>query len=272
MGINIAMGLKVMSEYSDYWSEHPLFGCPYIKSVMAKRRYEKLCQYLHCSLPTEEAAGDKLRKVRPFITRCNERFCQIYSPSQNLSMDEAMIEYNGRLSWKQYLPLKPVKWGIKLWCLCDSDTGYCLKFEVYTGAAINVAQGKGLGYRVVMGLTDLYLNTNRHVFADNYFTSVPLAEVLLQHNTYLCGTTRASRKEFPNALGDLYMRQGDSAKWTNENGVMLVKWHDKRDVCLISTDDDGKDAVKAVRRKGQVIELAVPHVVQRYNASMGGVD
>ena len=68
------------------------------------------------------------------------------------------------------------------------------------------------------------------------------------------------------------MRQGESTKWTNEKGVMLVKWHDKRDVCLIATDDDGKDAVKAVRRKGQVIELAVPHVVQRYNASMGGVD
>ena len=53
---------------------------------------------------------------------------------------------------------------------------------------------------------------------------------------------------------------------------MFVKWHDKRDVCLIATDDDGKDAVKAVRRRGQVIELAVPHVVQRYNASIGGVD
>ena len=78
-----------------------------------------------------------------------------------------------------------------------------MKFEVYTGAAINVAQGKGLEYRVVMGLMDMYLNTNCHVFADNYFTSVPLAEAVLQHNTYLCGATHASRKEFPNALGDL---------------------------------------------------------------------
>ena len=94
-----------------------------------------------------------------------------------------------------------------------------------------------------MGLTDMYLNTNRHVFADNYFTSVPLAEALLQHNTYLCGTTCVSRKEFPNTLRELYKRQGDSTKWSNENSVMLVKWHDKCDVCLTATDGDSKDAV-----------------------------
>ena len=49
-----------------------------------------------------------------------------------------------------------------------------MRFEVYTGAANNVAQDKGLGYRVVMGLMDTYLNTNRQVFMDNYFTSVKL--------------------------------------------------------------------------------------------------
>ena len=81
MGINIAMGLKVMSEYSDYWSERPVLGRPYISSVMAKRHYEKLCQFLHCSLPTEEAAGDKLGKVRPIIIHFNERFSQVNSPS-----------------------------------------------------------------------------------------------------------------------------------------------------------------------------------------------
>ena len=165
-----------------------------------------------------------------------------------------------------------MKWGIKLWCLYDSANGYCVRFQVYTGAEYNHVQGMDLGYRVLMGLMEQYLTTNRHVFADNYFTSVHLAEALLEENTYLCVTTRPNRRDFPNTLGEKYLRQGASVKWTNGNGVMLVKWHDKRDVCLIATDDNGKDAVKDVRRKGQLIELSVPHVVQRYNASMGGVD
>ena len=142
-------------------------------------------------------------------------------------------------------------------------------FEVYTGAANNVAQDKGLGYRVGMGLVEMYLNTNHHVFADNYFTSVPLAEALLRHNIYLCGATRASRKEFPNALGELYIRQGESTKWTNENGV-FVKWHDKRDVLshCHRRRRQGRREGSAPQRPGNG---AVPHVVQRY-VSMGGVD
>ena len=29
---------------------------------------------------------------------------------------------DGRLAWKQYMLKKPVKWSIKLWCMCDTHT------------------------------------------------------------------------------------------------------------------------------------------------------
>ena len=41
VGINICMGLKEMSEYSDYWNTSPVLNDPFISSVMSKRRYEK---------------------------------------------------------------------------------------------------------------------------------------------------------------------------------------------------------------------------------------
>ena len=198
VGINICMGLKEMSEYSDYWNTSPVLNDPFVSSsVMSKRRYEKLCRYLHCAVPGEEDAAYKLTKVRPFIIRCDERFDRFFKASQNVSVDEAMIQFNGRLSWKQYLPMKPVKWGLKLWCLCDASTGYCIRFRVYTGA--EEGAGMDLGYRVVMGLMQPYLGKYHHVFADNYFTSVHLAEALLRDKTYLCGTTRSNRKEYPKA-------------------------------------------------------------------------
>ncbi|KAK2162269.1 hypothetical protein NP493_1529g00022 [Ridgeia piscesae] len=83
------------------------------------------------------------------------------------------------------MPLKPAKWGMKLWCLCDAKSGYCSAFSVYTGATAGNG-GLDLGYRVVMGLMKKYLLSNRHVYADNYFTSVHLASDLLQADTYLC--------------------------------------------------------------------------------------
>ena len=48
------------------------------------------------------------------------------------------------------MPKQPVKWGMKLWYICDAQTGYCLGFNVYTGKSEDAAQNIDLGYRVVM--------------------------------------------------------------------------------------------------------------------------
>ena len=129
-----------------------------------------------------------------------------------------------RLSWKQYVAKKPVKRGLKLWCRCDSDTGYCVAFNVYCGSDRDNQQvNLDSGYRVVMDLMPNYLNKHHHVFADNFFTSVYLAEALLQAGTYLCGTTRGTRRDFPNALANAKLRAGESLKWMNEAGVMILK-------------------------------------------------
>ena len=151
-GINMAMGITDMPEYKDYWSADPLLRNDYIASIMPRIRYEKLCQYMHCSVPQREDRADKLAKVRPIITLCERQFKAHFHPSCNVSIDEAMIRYDGRLSWKQYIPKKPVKWGFKLWCLCDSATGYCVAFSVYTGASNDDNNGMGLGYRIVVQL------------------------------------------------------------------------------------------------------------------------
>ena len=56
-----------------------------------------------------------------------------------------MIKFDGMLLWKQYMPKKPVRWGIKIWCLCDSLKGYGLAFNVLTGKEGCVADDLGLG-------------------------------------------------------------------------------------------------------------------------------
>ena len=58
-GINMAMGITDMPEYEDYWSADPLLRNDYIASIMPRIRYEKLCQYTHCSVPQREDRADK---------------------------------------------------------------------------------------------------------------------------------------------------------------------------------------------------------------------
>ena len=61
------------------------------------------------------------------------QFRSAYTPEQHLSIDESIIGYKGRLSWIQYMPKKPTKWGMKAWCLADSTNGYIWNFKMYTG-------------------------------------------------------------------------------------------------------------------------------------------
>ncbi|XP_056001537.1 piggyBac transposable element-derived protein 4-like [Ostrea edulis] len=56
---------------------------------------------------------DKLYKVREVLTMAHGNFKNNYRPHQNMAIDEAMIKRTGRLSYKQYLPAKPIKRGIK---------------------------------------------------------------------------------------------------------------------------------------------------------------
>ena len=151
-GLQIMMGIKQQPEYRDYWSQDPVLGDTYISSRITRNRYNDLSKYLHLTDPATEDGADKLTKVRPFLTHLQRSFPQLFTPGVALSLDEAMIKYNGRLKWKQYMPMMPTKWGIKLWVLCDAITGYCLALDVYTGKEDRLAAGLGLTYNVIMKL------------------------------------------------------------------------------------------------------------------------
>jgi len=62
-----------------------------------------------------------------------------------------MIKYKGHTSLKQYMPMKPIKRGIKMWCGTDSHSGYLCDYDIYTGHHRDGVE-KGLGYSVVTRL------------------------------------------------------------------------------------------------------------------------
>ena len=90
---------------------------------------------MHLYDETPEVAGqrDKLKKIRWYHDYLNKKFPYNFIPNENATIDESMIKFKGRLSFRQYLPAKPTKWGVKLWNLADSATGYMHRFQVYTG-------------------------------------------------------------------------------------------------------------------------------------------
>ena len=51
-------------------------------------------------------------------------------------MDETMVGFRGRVSFKQYCPNKSTKYGLKFYVLADSSTGYVHNFLLYTGSEV----------------------------------------------------------------------------------------------------------------------------------------
>ena len=129
--------------------------------------------------------------MRPLVTLLGRKFAEAFVPGKNISVNEGLVKFNGRLSFKQYMPMKPNKFGIKVWLLADSDCYYIPRFQVYLGKNRTNSElftRKGLGYYVVWTLGEPYLDANCHFFFDNFFTSVDLVKSLHERNSYACGT------------------------------------------------------------------------------------
>lgn len=116
LGIHMLMSLHPLHDETQYWSSNPLYHVQPIADVMPLKRYKKLMECLHINDNSKmamrgEPGYDKLFKLRPLI----ERFMRECSVSKSQSIDECMVKFKGRSSLKQYMPMKPVKRGYKVW-------------------------------------------------------------------------------------------------------------------------------------------------------------
>lgn len=105
---------------------------------------------------------------------------------------------------KQYLPMKPIKRGSKVWALGCSCCGYMfdIYMQVYCGKVANTVE-HGLVFRVVTDLCKPHLpNGNNHVVYVDNFTSLPLSRHLESVGVSCVGTIRNNKKEYPLQLKD----------------------------------------------------------------------
>ena len=276
-GICLVMGINNLPRLAMYWSSDPFIGNTGIQNIMTKNRFEELSQYLHFSnSETEPQRGeenfDRLYKVRSLLSGVLENSQKAYEPSKNLSIDEGMIAFKGRLSFRQYMPAKPTKYGIKVWMAADSENGYVNNFSVYLGKEANVPRVNGLGYDVVMKMASPFLRKHRHIFFDNFFTSTKLMEDLLAQDTYACGTVRSNRKDLPPCAKNK-LKQGEKV-FAQRGKIIFTKWHDKRDISFLSSNVLPSEPSRLVPRKknGRNIQIEKPRVADVYTADMGGVD
>ena len=64
-----------------------------------------------------------------YFHKDKNRLARICLDSLIYSTTEHMCKFKGRSSMKQHIKNRPIKWGFRYWCRCDSETGYVYQLE-----------------------------------------------------------------------------------------------------------------------------------------------
>ena len=124
-------------------------------ATMSRNRFTEIQKYLHFdNRATREhrQAIDKLAAFQDFWMLFQAQLPKYYIPGTDLCVDEQLVAFRGRCSFKQYIPSKPAKYGLKIWWCCDTQTSYPLKGDIYLGRQPGEQREIGQGAHVVKEL------------------------------------------------------------------------------------------------------------------------
>ena len=173
------------------------------------------------------------------------------------------------------MPNKPVRFGMKVWSLCESTTGYLYDFQIYTGKVLGQRE-VNLTTRVVTDLMSPLYGTNAQVCFDNFYTSVNLLQVLLRNKIFAWGTVRANRKDLPKDIlpKNIKATAKHEYKMAQMFPFLFTVWRDTKYVCFLSNCHSPSDFGVVNRRAANNprSQVDVPQVVSDYQKHMKGVD
>lgn len=139
LGVCILMSLVNISNIRKYWS--PNLGNKVIQETLSINQFEKNRRFIHFNnndnmLPKDHPGHDRLHRIRPIMETLKKKIRTI-PLEESLSIDEQLCSTKARHYLKQYLPMKPDKWGYKFFVLYGVS-GFFYNFEMYSGQENNI--------------------------------------------------------------------------------------------------------------------------------------
>ena len=170
LGLQIFFGLLPASNVRQYWRRGFFLATLNVPALMTRDAFLAMDRYFHGFNQRAIPRGNQYRliAVRSVMEYLQDRCRSLVVPGENLSLDEGMMAYKGRLSIKVYNPKKPKKYGVKFFFVTESSTGYVLDFSIYSGVFSTLRD-------TVFGLVYRFRNQGYHLLMDNYYNSVSLA-------------------------------------------------------------------------------------------------
>lgn len=240
IALHVLIGCLKFPRISMFWDT--FVGLSVFFNNMSRNRFYALRSNFHVIDNSKMSTGNKDRfvKVRPMFD-CVLKICKELVKERNLSIDEQIVPFTGRLNVKQYCKGQPNPWGIKIFMLCGAS-GLIYNFIIYQGADTEfypqLKNKFGLGASVVLQLTE-HVEKNKHfLFFDNYFATFNLFEILSKRKIFAASTIRVDRFSKPPLMNDKELasiQKGVTHEIrNNENTIALLKWYDSKSVHMAS--------------------------------------
>jgi hypothetical protein len=271
LGVHIYMGIDRLPSTEMYWSE--IYRHSFVTSLFSRDRFKQLLSYFRIvPAPVATTPRDPIPHVRALAEKLNRSFAQHFTPTQFLTLDEAMVAFKGRSPIKQYIPMKPHKWGYKIYCLASED--YLLHFEIYEGKEEDPSES-GATYDTVIRMVQQYQDQQYILFTDNWFTSPTLLHALQERGIRMCGSVKSNRKGLPKITkgavkalhkGEWIQRQKDD--------MTLAIWKDQKAIWLLYNHISPGASANLDRwnETGEQVSVGCPHAIHDYFYHARSVD
>jgi len=103
LGILLYMGIVRKPCFRDYWTKDSLYEIPLFKNVISYDHFQQIRSNLHVVDEDLCDKTDPIYKVRPLVDYIIAVSQSVYTPEKDLTIDESMIKFNGRSSFKVYI-------------------------------------------------------------------------------------------------------------------------------------------------------------------------
>lgn len=268
IGLLILAGVYKSNHESMTTLWHDVLGRPIFRATMSLQRFKNINTALtfdNKKTRKNRREADKFAPIRNVWDLWISQQKVLYNPGMNVTVDEQLLAFKGRCGFKQFMPSKPARYGIKFWVLCDSLTYYVWNMQPYLGKKEGSKPEKNQGRRVVLDLVENL--KGRNVTCDNFFTDYVLLEELLKRHMTLVGTARANKTFLPPLVkSEQRKKPVFSSEFLYTQKGTLVRYVPKKYkfVTLLSSLHTTAEVANN--------EKKTPEIISFYNATKGAVD
>ncbi len=245
------MGVVNIPNKTNYWNKNDsMYDFPFAKTIISKSLFYFINQYIHFSSEN----NDYTSKINPIIKYINKKW-ELNKPiTKNYTIDETNIPYRGRLKINQFNPIKPTKYGIKIFAISDSESSYIIKWVIYKGSQHNILN-------IIKELTE-NIKEKSHIFFDSYFTNLKILDFLDKKFIYYTASVGKNKKYFPKPIENNIKKP---VFYGNKNRL-FCQWNEKKLIRIVSSFYNIPYVIYDKFNK------AIPFMVYKFNILSKGVD